>query len=94
MESQTVRATALLAGNGIILTKIFDIFMMEPSADGRETHGIALFAIFPLLGITMAYGMLRSTNKGPLRAFEFGALFAFVLPILIWLVLMYFNRSN
>jgi hypothetical protein len=81
-EARITRLAALLAGNGFLLTKVFDLSgRMDPPT------GVILIAVIPVIGLFAAYSALRFPASGrAARSTETLAVFAFAVTIGLWLI--------
>jgi hypothetical protein len=84
MKNQVSRATALLAGNGVVLVKAVDLVNAKAiSVDIEWAAGTV--AVIPLVGIAAAYLLLAAEPESSLNfTREFIAILSFFSMLALW----------
>jgi hypothetical protein len=74
MTTLVARASALMAGHGLIIARVFDLERASPSTTLSAKRGFIIALIVPAIGLALAYGALWAADRGYRLAGLFEAL--------------------
>jgi len=88
-DTRIARASALMAGNGAVLLKMWDVFMLDLTKDGwaeADAPIIVALGAVSLLGIATGYAMLLDQKNVRMR--EVSSIFAFLAPLILFAIVV------